>query len=217
MAELIQEDAIDELTLPKKAETENKPNRDYVNNKRLSQVLKVWKQEYDKCKSEGLELPRIPEEVGLATMKIATSYARRYNFSGYSYKDEMILDALEHVCRYIHNFNPEAKTKSGSPNAFSYITNIVHNTFTRRIQIEHKNQYVKYKSFELAGGMEVFQNENPADIGDDVGSVLSSCGIADDFMDKVYEYEEKYGLGKKEEKEVGVPTVEDDFMFQFMV
>jgi hypothetical protein len=61
----------------------------------------------------------------------------------YSFRDEMIADAVENCLMYFENFDPE---KSSNP--FAYFTQIVFYAFLRRISKEKKQQYVKYKSLE---------------------------------------------------------------------
>ena len=76
-------------------------------------------------------------------MMIATKLATKANFSGYTYKDEMICDALENCVVAVHSFNPEK-----SKNPFAYFTQIIWYAFLRRIEKEKKQTYVKYKSLE---------------------------------------------------------------------
>lgn len=113
---------------------------DYVDNKKLYAVMCDYVAEYKACKEADIELPRVPEYVGDAIQKIAFNLAKRQNFSGYSYVDEMQDDAIENVLMYVHNFDPE---KSKSP--FSYFTKIMWWAFVRRIHREGKEAYLKQK------------------------------------------------------------------------
>jgi DNA-directed RNA polymerase specialized sigma24 family protein len=61
----------------------------------------------------------------------------------YSYKEEMIGDAIENCIQYIRSFNPEKST-----NPFSYFTQVVWHAFIHRIQKEKKQQYIKYKAMD---------------------------------------------------------------------
>lgn len=87
------------------------------------------------------KLPRVPEYIGMAIYMIATKLATKPNFSGYSYKDEMISDGIENCLMYLHNFDPDK-----SKNPFAYFTTIIYYAFLRRIQKEQKQQYIKQKS-----------------------------------------------------------------------
>ena len=65
------------------------------------------------------------------------------NFSGYTFKDEMISDAIENCLIYINNFDP----KKGN-NPFAYYTQIAWYAFVRRINREQKQLMTKYKFIE---------------------------------------------------------------------
>lgn len=164
------------------------PRQHYVDNEKLSMHLSEWRLKCNAAKEQGLKRPVMPDYVGEAIMKISRNVATRYNYNRYSYKDEMISDAVENCCAYLHNFDPFAITRSGKPNAFSYITRIVMNTFGNRIQHEQRQEYYKLKLFEMAGGFAAMGDdaENP-----DAMSALEESGITQDFMTRIAEYEEK--------------------------
>lgn len=122
-----------------------KPNH-YIDKKVLYEQLSAYRRECDKAKEAGEERPPLPKEIVEAIFLIAENTARRSNFSGYSYIDEMILDAVETCVKYIHNFDPNQKQK----NAFGYIGLICWRAFTKRIKLEHKEALVKRKVFENA-------------------------------------------------------------------
>lgn len=164
------------------------PRQHYVDNEKLSQHLAEWRLKCNAAKEQGLKRPMMPNYVGEAIMKISRNVASRYNYNRYSYKDEMIDDAIENCCAYLHNFDPFVVTRSGKPNAFSYITRIVMNTFGNRIQNEQRQEYYKLKLFEMAGGF--------AAMGDDMDNseamtALEESGITQDFMTRIAEYEKK--------------------------
>lgn len=217
MAEIIEVDSIDEISFVKVKKTRLASSH-YVDNKKLSDIMVEWRKKCDEAKAAGLERPRIPEYVGEAILKIAISLGKRFNFRGYSYLDEMISDAVLHVCKYIHNFNPFAATVSGVPSAFSYINRIIWRSFTHRIELEDRNQYLKNKSFELLGGMDAFKDSDLNDIFEDGSETNSNGGatmsvIGDELLNRAYEYEIKHGLGPKRFEEKEPTEVEDDFMF----
>jgi len=70
----------------------------------------------------------------------------RPNFSGYSYKDEMVSDAIENSILYIRKFKPE---KSNNP--FSYFTTVAYFSFLRRINKEKKLFLTRVKMVQQAG------------------------------------------------------------------
>jgi len=127
----------------------------YVNNKDLHNSLcewkstkkyKIWeKKRYDPVNPTNDSPPALPDFVGECILKICTRLATKPNFSGYTYKDDMIGDAIENILRYIHKYNPD---KSNNP--FSYITQIAHFAFIRRIKKEHKQETIKFDAISQA-------------------------------------------------------------------
>jgi hypothetical protein len=61
----------------------------------------------------------------------------------YSFRDELVSDALENCFLYFDNFNPDI-----SRNPFAYFTQIIYYAFHRRISKEEKNRYIIYKKFQ---------------------------------------------------------------------
>jgi hypothetical protein len=116
---------------------------EYVNNKQFYAMICKFKEECNKAEDENLPTPRIPEPIGNCFVMIATKLATKGNFVGYTYKDEMISDALENCVVAVHSFNPEK-----SKNPFAYFTQIIWYAFLRRIEKEKKQTYVKYKALE---------------------------------------------------------------------
>jgi DNA-directed RNA polymerase specialized sigma subunit len=115
--------------------------KNYVNNKDLLDALITYRIACKEAEECGEKTPRVPEYIGSCILMIATRIATRPNFSGYSYKDEMISDGIENCLQYIHNFDPEK-----SQNPFAYFTQIIWYAFLRRIQKEKKQMYIKFKA-----------------------------------------------------------------------
>lgn len=216
MPELIEENEVDELTFIQEAPI--KKRRHYIDDDHLTKILSEWKHIYDADVAAGKQSPRLPEAVGEAILDMSEAMGKRYNFARYSYLDEMKDDAVHHCVKYIHNFNPnKLSEKKGKVSAFGYINMIIWRSFTRRIKYEKQQQYLKYKSFELMGGLDAFQDEDLLSIqGDDGGVVnISISSLGADFIQKAKEYEEENGLDKVVKKEKKVEF--DDFMFNMDV
>ena len=124
--------------------------RNYVNNPDLLQALIDYRALCKEAEDAGDKNPQVPEYIGKCILLIATRLATKPNFSGYSYKEEMISDGIENCLQYIHNFDPE---KSSNP--FAYFTQIIHYAFLRRIQKEKKQLEIKTKIIERTGFDEV--------------------------------------------------------------
>jgi len=118
----------------------------YVDNKLFLKELVAHRKAVRKAKREGQPKPRLPEYIGKCFMLIAENMSHKYNFLSYTFRDEMVSDAIENCVMYADNFNP-AKSK----NPFAYFTQICYYAFLRRIQREKKQLYVKYKSTEMNG------------------------------------------------------------------
>jgi hypothetical protein len=118
---------------PKKAEH-------YVNNKEFTAAVAEYVAEIKQAKLDGVEKPRMSEYIGGCIYKISTRLSTRPNFINYTYRDEMICDAIENCIQYLGNFNTEK-----SNNAFAYVTQICYYAFLRRIQKEKKQVFIKQK------------------------------------------------------------------------
>ena len=87
----------------------------------------------------------ISETLGTHFKMIATKLSTSPCFINYSFKDEMIGDALLNMTRYADRYNP-AKSK----NIFSYFTKIAFNAFIVRIKKEEKSRNI----------ISIYQQEN---------------------------------------------------------
>ena len=123
----------------------------YVNNKEFSQSVCDYVNKVNECKENSSELPKITNYIGDCFIRIAEGLARKPNFIGYSYRDDMVLDAIEDCVKRIMNFNIKATTRSGLPNAFAYFTQISFYAFLRRIAKEKKQQEIREKFIEARG------------------------------------------------------------------
>jgi hypothetical protein len=158
--------------------------RNYVNNKRLYEVICEYKIECNQNKLMNKESPPIPSYIGEAILLIATNLANKSSFFAYSYKDEMISDGVENCLLYLHNFNPD---KTNNP--FAYFTQIIKFAFIRRIDKEKKQQYIKIKN------MKSLMLE---DVGDDLYNYAQQDSVFNEVSDEfVRQYENKLTEKKK--------------------
>ena len=115
-----------------------KQNEHYVNNKEFTQAVAEFNEKVKLAESKGKTPPQMSNYIGECIYKIATRLSTRPNFINYTYRDEMIREAIENCIQYIGNFNVEK-----SNNAFAYITQICYYAFLRRIQKEKKQVFIK--------------------------------------------------------------------------
>lgn len=132
--------------------------RNYVDNKKLYAEMIKYTNAYNEAKAAGKTPPRANNYIGECIWLIANRLSTNRNFIGYTYRDEMIGDAIENCLRYLHNFNPE---KSSNP--FAYFTQIMYYAFLRRIEKEKKQTYIKYKSMENSIAMNTLVEMAPDD------------------------------------------------------
>jgi len=123
----------------------------YVNNREFSQNVVDYVNSVKKAKEAGTEVPRITEYIGRCFLRIAEGLSHKPNFIHYTYREEMVMDGVENCIKAIMNYNVEAATRTGSPNAFAYFTQINYYAFIRRIMKEKKQQDIKFRYIEHAG------------------------------------------------------------------
>jgi len=127
----------------------------YVNNKTLYEEMVKFKDKTNNAIENNKTLPQIPNYIGQCFLMICNKLSTKPNFMNYSYRDEMVADAIENCVSAAHSFDP-----SKSSNPFAYFTQIAWNAFIRRIAKEKKQAYVKHKNFEYSNLMVELSNEN---------------------------------------------------------
>jgi len=123
----------------------------YVNNKEFSQAVMDYVSEKNQAESSNQEIPKVTDYIARCFIKIAEGLSHRPNFVRYTYREEMVMDAVENCLRAIGNYNLETATRTGKPNAFSYFTQICYFAFIRRITKEKKQQDIKFRFIEKMG------------------------------------------------------------------
>lgn len=117
----------------------------YVDNKKFLDVLTEYRATCKTATEQGQDIPNIPDYIGECFLQIANHTSYRPNFINYSYRDDMIADAVENCVQCVRNFDPKK-----SPNPFGYFTQVVFYAFIRRINKERRHTYTKYRVLEHA-------------------------------------------------------------------
>lgn len=117
----------------------------YVSNRDFSNAVVEYCTAVQQAKEEGLPHPIVTDYIASCFLKIAEGLSHKANFVRYTYREEMVMDAVENCLKAIENYDIEAATRSGKPNAFAYFTQISWYAFLRRIQKEKKQQDIKMK------------------------------------------------------------------------
>ena len=133
----------------------------YVNNKDFSQAVVDYVSSVNVAKAAEKEVPIIPNNIGECFLRICEGLSHKYNFINYTYRDEMVMDAVENCVKAITNYDVNKATRTGLPNAFAYFTQISYFAFLRRIAKEKKQADIKVLYMEHSG-IGAF-----ADFGDD--------------------------------------------------
>ena len=153
----------------------------YVDNKKFLGAMIEFRNSVKKAKENGDERPIVPNYIAECIMKIATKYATRPNFSGYTYAEDMAMEGVENCLKYIDNFDPE---KSSNP--FAYFTRIIHFAFLRRIKTEKRQLYTVFKATENANLLGETSDRQSQDTGksynDGVKSSESSAEYQANFI-----------------------------------
>jgi hypothetical protein len=163
--------------------------RNYINNKTLYSAIIQYKNSLIEAAANDKPKPIVTNYIGESILLICNNLAKKPNFSGYTYKQDMISDGIIDCVAAVNNFNPD---KTNNP--FAYFTQIAWNAFIRRIQKEKKQTYIKHKNFENA-----FLTNSMWQNGDNIH--LKSNEYSNDV---VKSYEDKLTKIKKNSKLSGV-------------
>ena len=151
----------------------------YVNNAQFSQAVVDYVGHLDQCKKEEVSLPKVPDYIAQCFLRIAEGLSHKANFIRYTYREEMVMDAVENCLKAISNYNLEAATRTGKPNAFAYFTQITWFAFLRRITKEKKQQEIKIK-YLTKSGIDSF-----IDAGDEQQAVSVATHFVDTLRDRI--------------------------------
>jgi hypothetical protein len=158
----------------------------YVNNKEFSQAVVSYVRTLNEAQAAESELPIVPDYIASCFLKIAEGLSHKSNFIRYTYREEMVMDAVENCLRAIENYNVEAATRTGNPNAFAYFTQISWYAFLRRIAKEKKQQDVKMKYLSQSGLEEYIATSQ-----DDTQSIQVVRAFVDQLKDRIDKVKDK--------------------------
>lgn len=109
----------------------------YINNKNLLNEIHKFK-----------ETGKKTEKLGKMLLLLAKRYSDKGSFYGYTWKDDMIGEAVLTCIKYMHNFDPTIE----NPNPFAYFSRIIHNSFLNYISKQkiHSNiRDICFKNLDL--------------------------------------------------------------------
>lgn len=104
----------------------------YVDKKRLHEEIVKHLERVKIAEENGKPLPIPNDYIGRSIIDIANGIAKRYNFRGYSWLDEMIGDGIVAAVQAIEKYNPER-----SNNPYGYFTQAIVWSFLGRLKKEN--------------------------------------------------------------------------------
>lgn len=121
---------------PKTYKKKGKKSEFYVNPTEFEEQIK-----------ESYRNDKMGYDLCMNIIKLANKLSYSPNFINYTFRDEMVQDAIEKMTLALHKkiykHNPNKISKSGKPgNAFMYFTRIAYNAMVNRIKIEEKNKKI---------------------------------------------------------------------------
>lgn len=150
-----------------------KGSRDYINGKELTQKLIDYSRYFNEEKARLAAMPENAKlkakelkELTLANTKMPDSLSRdiltlsrricsKFNFSQYTYRDEMELDAIYTMYKGASNFDESYEPQNG----FAYLSQVAHSGIINRIKAEQKHAEGK-DQLVLNLGAEYLEDEN---------------------------------------------------------
>lgn len=123
----------------------------YVNNADFSQAVVDYVTMARTAKEADKPKPMVTDYIARCFLKISEGLSHKANFVRYTYREEMVMDAVENCLKAIENYNIDKATRTGKPNAFAYFTQIAWYAFLRRIEKEKKQQDIKLKYLSESG------------------------------------------------------------------
>lgn len=132
----------------------------YVSNKDLTAEIIA-------CQTSNSRPNQVSDNLARMLFLIVSRYSLKGQFRGYSYRDEMVADALTHLCcggnkqpippalRFNAGYAEQKAERDGTkalpPNPLAYLTTIIHHCFVRRLNIEKRNQVMRDDILIMSG------------------------------------------------------------------
>jgi len=144
----------------------------YVSNKELLAELLEYKNNCKIALAMGSEKPQINNKIASAITRICTNLSNRDNFIGYSFKDDMIGDAILKCFIKLEKFDE----KRGE-NPFAYFSQIAWNCYINRISREKA---------EISGKAKYIRNSMSTDF---VEQGIDDTDIGNQFVEFLLEHD----------------------------
>ena len=174
----------------------------YVNNKEFSQAVVDYVNSANDARDKDESEPTIPNYIGECFLKISEGLSHKPNFISYTYREEMVMDAVENCIKAIMNYDITKATRTGLPNAFAYFTQISYFAFLRRIAKEKRQQDIKELYIDYAGAEAFMDTGEYADSDSIVERIRHKSAAIRDRDNKIKEFGKKI-KNKAKKKVIG--------------
>lgn len=190
-------------------------NHHYVDNQQFYKDIVKFREECERNRKMGLPRPNIPQEIVDNIILISTHLAYRPNFSGYTFRDDMVHAGIENCVRYIENFDP-----AKSQNPFAYFTSVCWYAFVRLIKESKKQSIIKGKlmmNYTHDDALEIDSDVDARSVFQDMAEQMSTYIEAADQFDKKQAAKEAERAKLAEEKAKAKPKIKSalDAVFEY--
>ena len=175
----------------------------YVNNKEFSQAVVDYVNSANDARDKGESEPTIPNYIGECFLKISEGLSHKPNFISYTYREEMVMDAVENCIKAIMNYDITKATRTGLPNAFAYFTQISYYAFLRRIAKEKRQQDITELYIDYAGAEAFMDTGEYGDSDSIVERIRHKSAAIRDRDNKIKEFGKKIKNKAKKKKVTG--------------
>lgn len=177
----------------------------YISNKDFTQAIVEYINLCEAEEAEGREAPVIPNNIAKQFIVLAEKLGTRYNFINYTFRDEMVSNAIFACCSKIRKFNINV-----SSNAFAYFTNVCWRAMVDVINYEQKMSYIKAKSFQYVEYEDTLADNDMSEFGDYSGNINDYVPFFDveDYERKIQDQKDKAKAKAKSKKTVDGPSLE---------
>jgi len=193
-----------------KKKREKRAKEHYVNNKEFSQAVVDYVNLAVESRGKGEDEPTIPNYIGECFLKIAEGLSHKPNFISYTYREEMVMDAVENCIKAIMNYDINKATRTGLPNAFAYFTQISYYAFLRRIAKEKRQQDIKELYIDYAGAGAFMDTGDYNDSDSIIERIRHKTSQIRDRDNKIKEFGKK--IKNKSRRKLKTTSTIDDFL-----
>lgn len=115
----------------------------YVDKQELHEAMIAHLDRVKEARAAGKPDPKIPDYIGKAIINICVGLSMRYNFRGYTWRDEMVEDGIAACIYAVNKYNPRHDGPNGTgPNPYGYFTQCAFWAFQSRI-VREKTELAK--------------------------------------------------------------------------